>query len=125
MTKAEFSAMLRALAEAWTRHDYAAVCDWFADDVRYADPTRYALRGKKQLRAFFEDDGGHPQRSLFHVAVFDEDQQTGAAEYTYKGHHQYHGVVLIRVKGGKITHWREYQHVDERPWADFTASTAF
>jgi hypothetical protein len=57
--------------------------------------------------------------------VFDEAQQIGMAEYTYEGTHRYHGVVLIRVRDGRITHWREYQHIDEKPWEEFVAATAF
>ena len=35
----------------------------------------------------------------------------GAGEYTYEGTHRYHGVAIVRVEGGLITHWREYQHM--------------
>jgi ketosteroid isomerase-like protein len=93
--------------------------------VRYADPLRYSFRGRDALRAFFEDDGGHAQRCVFHTILFDEEQQTGAVEYTYEGTHRYHGVVLVRVQEGRISHWREYQHIDAREWEELAAGTAF
>src|SRR5258705_201997 len=58
-------------------------------------------------------------------ATNDEAQQVGAAEYTYTGHHQYHGTVLIKVANGRITHWREYQHIDPRPWENFVGTSRF
>ena len=61
----------------------------------------------------------------WHTAVFDTAQQVGAAEYTYEGTYRYHGTVLVRVVGGVITHWREYQHVDPRAWEDFVGGTRF
>jgi hypothetical protein len=115
--------MLDALAQAWARREYAGAAAWFADHVRYADPLRYAFTSRSALLAFFENDEGRPQRTVWHTRVFDERTQCGAAEYTYDGTHRYHGVALIRVADGRITHWREYQHLDSRPWRDFSATT--
>jgi hypothetical protein len=103
MTKTEFRDLLHSLADAWSRRDYAAAAGFFAEDVRYGDPTRYS----------------------FNTIVFDEEQQIGAAEYTYEGTHLYHGLVLAKVAGGEIHRWREYQHVDPREWEEFTSAMAF
>jgi hypothetical protein len=124
MTVAEFELMLDALADAWARRDYPAAVAWFAHDVRYADPLRYAFGSRADLLAFFEADDGLPQRTVWHIRLFDERAQRGVAEYTYEGSHRYHGVVLIRVAGGQITHWREYQHVDPRSREAFIAGTS-
>jgi ketosteroid isomerase-like protein len=124
VTAAEFERMLDALADAWARRDYPAAAAWFAADVRYADPLRYAFDSQAALLAFFETDDGLPQRTVWHMRLFDEPTQRGAAEYTYEGTHRYHGVALIRVADGRITHWREYQHVDSRTREEFVASTA-
>ena len=124
VTAAEFERMLDALADAWARRDYPAAAAWFAADVRYADPLRYAFDSRAALLAFFETDDGLSQRTVWHMRLFDEPTQHGAAEYTYEGTHRYHGVALIRVADGRITHWREYQHVDSRTREEFVASTA-
>ena len=125
MTKAEFSDLLQSLADAWSRRDYAAAASAFAEDVRYGDPTRYSFHGRDELRIFFEDDEGYDQRTVWHTVVFDEEQQVGAAEYTYEGTHRYHGTVLVKIADGKISRWREYQHIDPREWEAFTSETVF
>lgn len=113
------------MAEAWSRRDYAAAASAFAEDVRYADPLRYSFSNRGQLRAFFDADEGYEQRVEWHTIIFDEAEQAGAAEYTYDGTHRYHGTVLIKVEGARITHWREYQHTDSREWEEFVCGTAF
>lgn len=130
MTNAEFKTMLAALADGWQRRDYAAVVSYFAEDVRYADPLRYSFENRQDLLAFFENDEGLEQSTVWHNMIFDEAQQVGVAEYTYDGTWCYHGTVWIRVQTGsdgvaKITHWREYQHTDPREWEDFACGTAF
>lgn len=125
LTASEFRAFLDRLADAWTRRDYAAAAAAFAEDVRYGDPTRYAHAGRAALRAFFEDDEGREQRVAWHEVVFDPARQFGAVEYTYEGTYRYHGTVLVRLANGLVTHWREYQHVDDRAWEDFARETRF
>jgi hypothetical protein len=125
MTQTEFRNLLQSLADAWSRRDYATAADFFAEDVRYGDPTRYSFNGRAELRAFFEADEGYDQRTVWHTVVFDEEQQIGAAEYTYEGTYRYHGTVLVKVADGEISGWREYQHIDPREWERFTSTTAF
>lgn len=125
MTKAEFATFLEQLAQAWSRRDYQAAASFFADDVKYADPLRYAFNGQGELRRFFEADEGQEQHTQWHLVLFDEDDQIGAVEFTYQGSHTYHGVAIIKLKSGKITHWREHQHVDSRPWPEFAGATLF
>ncbi len=125
MTKTEFRALLEALAAAWARRDYVAAAAFFAPDVRYSDPWRYAHAGRDELQRFFADDEGREQSTVWHTVIFDEDQQVGAVEYTYEGTHRYHGTVLVRVQDGKVTHWREYQHVEPRSWEEVVGETRF
>ena len=46
LTKAEFTEMLNELANAWERRDYGAAMDFFSEDIRYADPTRYQMESR-------------------------------------------------------------------------------
>ena len=121
----EFRQLLERLTIGWANRQYVAVAQEFSEDVRYGDPRRYAFDNRRDLQSFFENDEGYEQRTVWHTVVFDEAQQIGMVEYTYEGTHRYHGVVLIRVQDGRITHWREYQHIDEKPWEEFVAATAF
>lgn len=126
MTSAAFGALLGRLQSAWTARDHERAAACFAEDVRYADPTRYRLRGRAALRAFFEDDGGLPQSTIWHHVLFDEAQQLGAAEYTYVGSHRYHGLVLVKVDGGGlVSHWREYQHTSALEFDEYAGDTTF
>jgi hypothetical protein len=61
----------------------------------------------------------------WHTIVFDQDQQTGAAEYTFTGTNTYHGVVVIRLHDDRVANWREYQHRSELDWETFTALNPF
>ena len=125
MTSTEFRVLLEALADGWRRRDYRAVASHFATDVQYGDPLRYHLDGRTALEAFFSADDGFEQYMTWHLVLFDETQQIGAAEYTYEGTHRYHGVALARVRNGLISHWREYQHTDQKVWEDFAGKTRF
>jgi len=125
MTENAFRGLLVRLANGWTNRDYATVIEAFARDVRYADPLRYSLRGRDELQTFFEADDGQEQKTAFHTVIFDELRQVAAVEYTYEGSHRYHGVALIRLENGLITHWREYQHIDQRAWSEFVSGTDF
>ena len=119
MTRQEFEAMLQALARGWTERDYETVASWFAEDVRYADPTRYRFASRAELLEFFQDDEGYEQSTVWHNVVFDEERQVGAAEYTYQGTHRYHGTVWVHVRGDRIARWREYQHISDQEWEEY------
>jgi SnoaL-like protein len=123
MTKSEFEQKLTDIADCWHRHDYQAAAAHYAADICYGDPVRYAIKGRDELLEFFSNDDGLPQITTWHTILFDETKQTGAAEYSYTGTYSYHGIVLIKIDDNRITHWREYQHIDPRDWSDFTATT--
>lgn len=119
MTKTGFIEMLDALAHGWTTRRYESVAAHFAERIFYSDAQNYCLRTNDELLKFFKDDDGLPQKCVFHRAVFDETMQTGAAEYTYEGHHLYHGTVWIKIAGEKIAEWREYQQTSDKNWREY------
>jgi SnoaL-like domain len=125
MTEGRFRELLERLSDGWARRDYAKVIEEYAPDVRYGDPLRYRFTDRAALRAFFEADQGLEQRTVWHNVIFDEARQIAAVEYTYDGSHRYHGVAIVRLAGDRITHWREFQHIDSRDYADFVGATAF
>jgi len=125
MTKEEFKQMLDTLATDWAQKNYDHAASLFAVDVKYGDPMRYQHTSQAELLAFFQNDEGYDQRTVWHTILFDPELQIGAAEYTYEGTHRYHGLVLIKVSGTGITHWREYQHISPLAWQEFVGVTKF
>jgi hypothetical protein len=125
MTRAEFALAMRSLARAWAEKDYPRAAAFFSPDVEYADPQRYQLHGREELRCFFSDDQGFEQRTDLHTVLFDEEQQIGAVEYSYQGTHRYHGVALIKVEGDRFARWREYQHVSALSFDEVAGPTRF
>ena len=124
MTRDEFIALLAEMEAGWNGNDPDRVAACFAEDVDYADPVRYGMTSRAELRRFFELPEGASQWVRWHAIIFDEISQTGAAEYTYEEAQRYHGLVLARVAGGVVTHWREYQHTSDLDHDAFVAGGA-
>lgn len=124
MTRQEFVDLLRRMEEGWNASDRDMVIACFAEDVFYTDPLRYVCRDRDELYGFFDVPEGAPERSTWHTIVFDEETQTGAAEYTYEEAHRYHGLVLVQVANGLVTEWREYQHTSDLDWEDYIRGAA-
>lgn len=113
MTRDDLVAVLGRAAAGWAAGDARAVADCFAEDVDYLDPYRYRFTQRVELVPFFEPpvDGHHV---TWHSILWDDEAQAGAVEYTYEGHHRYHGVAMIRLDAdGRIVLWREWQHLDD------------
>lgn len=113
MSRQAFLAALDGAAAGWRDGDAAAAADCFADDVEYLDPYGYRFTRRADLLPFFEPPpGGH--HVVWHTVIWDEVAETGAVEYTYEGHHRYHGTAIVRLDGdGRIALWREWQHRDD------------
>ena len=125
MSRAEFVALLDRLARGWADGDAAAVAACFAATVDYLDPVRYRFERREDLLPFFEPPpGGHGV--VWHTVAWDPVARTGAVEYTYEGHHRYHGAAIIEVDAtGLITRWREWQHLDDaHDWATLVGGAA-
>ena len=121
MDRDGFRDALEVMAAATNAGDADAVAALFAEDVRYSDPTRYSFTRRDELIPFFEPpEGGHSV--VWHRILFDEVEQTGVAEYSYQGHRRYHGAVIARVADGRVVHRREWQHVSDLDWDEFTGS---
>ena len=113
-TREDFEAVLGSRGgRAGPTGDAAAVADCFAEDVEYLDPFRYRFTRRADLLPFFEPPpGGH--RVTWHSVIWDDAAGTGVVEYTYEGHHRYHGAAIVRLDaGGRIALWREWQHLDD------------
>jgi SnoaL-like protein len=104
----------------------AAAC--FTEDALYEEPPRKQFHsGRADLFEFFGGSRGtdQPMHMTWHHLVFDEVTQIGSGEYTFKLHGQYHGVVMVQLRGGLIARWREYQTESSLSWEEFSAATRF
>ncbi|MGP4104068.1 nuclear transport factor 2 family protein [Nonomuraea sp. KM90] len=118
MDKAGFDHLMQSLADAWSSADPIAAVRCFTDDIVYVDAMnrqRYA-----GLPALYESSGDDsvPKSMIWHHLAFDTQRQIGTGEYTFRGLRQYHGIVIVQLRDGKISRWREYQYQDEAERSD-------
>jgi hypothetical protein len=56
---------------------------------------------------------------------FDRATQIGFGEYTFEANRRFHGTVVVRLKDGKVSRWREYQQPSTLSWEEFAGASAF
>jgi hypothetical protein len=122
MRRRAFEVLIRRLGQAWASGSASDAAACFAELVDYADPLRYRFSSRAELEPFF-GPGPRGHSIVWHRILFDELAQTGVVEYTYVGHHRYHGAAIVEIDGGGlISAWREWQHRDdERDWEAYLA----
>jgi ketosteroid isomerase-like protein len=119
VTSNEFRDCMQQLADAWNKGDARAAADLFAEDALYSSaPNSVAREGRAALFDWFGGINGRakPMQMAWHHLVFDEAQQIGAGEYTFTYEVRTHGMVIIRLRDGKIVHWREYEVESPLDW---------
>lgn len=127
-TTAQFKQLMQTIADGWTEPDPRKAADCYADDAIYSSPPDpHAHQGREDLYRFFYGEGGKPRKMymVWHHLAFDEESQTGFGEYTFRGVHQFHGIVVVRLVDGKIKNWREYEVQSNVPWDGFVEKNKF
>jgi hypothetical protein len=128
MRDGEFFTIMRTVSDGWNEGNASKAADCFTDDAVYMEPPdRQLYAGRKAIYAFF---GGPkqpepPMQMKWHHLAFNAQEQVGYGEYTFKGNHQYHGIVTVVIKAGKIFRWREYQYQSDTAWDNFVGSSRF
>jgi hypothetical protein len=123
-----FGALMGRIATGWNTGDAAGAADCFTDDAVYMEPPdRQRYEGRAALFEFF---GGNqhppPKMSMtWHHLAFDAPTQTGFGEYTFEGSRRYHGIVVVKLRSGKVALWREYQQMSPLPWETFAGPSVF
>ena len=119
-----FVALMQAIADAWNAGDTKRALACFADDAIYMEPPdEQRYEGREELHDFFGGEHPPPMELAWHHLVVDGD--IGVGEYTYRGTHQYHGLVIVQLRGGVIARWREYQTESALPCEDFVGPSRF
>lgn len=116
---------MQQLARAWSEQNTHMALDCFTEDAVYIEPPDIQFyQGHEQLRPYFA--ALQPGTSMqFHHLWFDEQNQTGAGEYSFGMQDQAtadHGVVVVELRDGRIAFWREYQRQGPPAFKDFTAT---
>jgi hypothetical protein len=123
-----FAALMDRIATGWNTGDAAGAADCFTEDAVYMEPPdRQRYEGRSALFEFF---GGNqrlpPKMSMtWHHLAFDTPTQTGFGEYTFEGSRRYHGIVVVKLRSGKVARWREYQQMSPLPWETFAGRSLF
>lgn len=126
MTDADFRGLLDRVAAGWNAGDARRAADCFAEDAVYEEPPAKQLhKGRAALYEFFGGAAKLPMKMRWHHIAFDAASGVGFGEYTFALNNQYHGIVVVRVRDGVITHWREYQYRSTLPYEDFAKESAF
>lgn len=120
--------MLATVALGWNSGNARLAADCFTEDAMYSSPPDKRIRkGRQELFEFFGGEKGRPQpmSMLWHHIVFDETTQIGMGEYTFTYQIRTHGAVVIRIVGGKIANWREYEHESRLGWEEMIGENHF
>lgn len=125
-THGEFRALMERVAAGWNAGDARAAAACFAEDAVYEEPPAKQLhKGRAALLEFFGGDEKLPMKMRWHHLAFDEATGVGFGEYTFALNRQYHGIVVVKVRDGRIVRWREYQTQSPLPYEEFAKETAF
>jgi ketosteroid isomerase-like protein len=127
-TTAQFRSLMETVSAGWNAGDARKAADCFTEDALYLEPPdKQFYDGRPALYEFF---GGAtkpepPMKMTWHHLAFDESSQVGFGEYTFQMNRRYHGIVVVKVRDGKIANWREYQYESKLDWKDFVAKSPF
>jgi len=122
-----FPEVMQTVAEGWNSGNSRLAASCFAENAIYSGPPSPGHRGRNALYEFFGGNKGRelPMHMVWHHLVFDPTQQIGVGEYTFRYQTQTHGLVIVKVSGGLIQNWREYEIESELPWEKFVGDNRF
>jgi ketosteroid isomerase-like protein len=123
-----FESLMQTVADGWNEGDAKKAADCYTEDAIYTEPPdKQVYVGRKALYKFFGGDKKPepPMKMTWHHLAFDETSQIGFGEYTFQMKNRYHGIVIVKIRGGKISSWREYQYNCDLEWRDFARKNDF
>lgn len=127
-SEAQFRTLMETVAAGWNAGDARRAADCFTEDAVYSEPPRKQFyRGREALYEFFggKEKPDPPMKMTWHHLAFDEEAQIGFGEYTFQMNNRYHGIVVVRLRGGRIANWREYQYQSPLEWQEFVDDNRF
>ena len=128
ITAAQFKELMQTVAAGWNEGNAKKAADWYTEDALYTEPPeKQVYVGRKALYEFFGGDRKPepPMKMTWHHLAFDEASQIGFGEYTFQMNNRYHGIVIVKIRSGKISNWREYQYKSDLEWREFVKKNDF
>lgn len=120
ITSEEFKSLMQRLAQAWNGANARTAANCFTDDGIYLDPPdKEICVGREALYEFFGGDAPTPMEMIWRCLAFDEREQKGFGEYSFKGKANNHGVAVVEIRVGRISSWRQYQYDCDLRWQEF------
>ena len=123
-----FEKLMNTIAEGWNEGNARKSADCFSGDAIYIEPPdKQVYHGRDALFEFFGGIQGPdvPMHMTWHHLSFNEEEQVGFGEYSFRMHGNYHGIVTVKVENGLIKFWREYQYKTELSWEEFAKLNLF
>jgi len=127
-TAEDFRRLMNTVAASWNEGDARNAADCYTEDAVYTEPPdKQVYVGRNALYEFFGGDKKPkpPMKMKWHHLAFDEESQIGFGEYTFQMNNRYHGIVIVKIRNGKISNWREYQTKSNLEWKDFVEKNKF
>ena len=124
----QFEELMEELAAAWNSNDARRAVACFTEDAVYLDPPdKLLFRGQDELFEFFGGDEGRPKAMtmVWHHLVYDAETAIGMGEFTFAYGTAAHGVVVVKIRDGRIANWREYWYESELSWHEFVQRNPF
>ena len=123
LNTAEFQQLVNTVSSGWNEGNAKKATSAFSDNAIYVEPpNKQHDVGREALFKFFGGDSGRPEQMqmVWHYLVFDEAQQLGVGEFTFRYgiDYQVHGTAMLKVTNGLISHWREYLFKSSLPWEE-------
>jgi hypothetical protein len=126
--RVDFEHVMSVVAESWNRNDARSASQCFTDDALYSSPPSPRMRqGRTSLFEFFGGVRGRPRimHMEWHHLIFDQTQQIGTGEYTFTYNATTHGIVIVKLRDGLISNWREYEIESPLPWKQLVGKNKF
>jgi|SRR5438045_531179 len=122
----DFEKIMTALAAARNEGNAAQAADLFTENAVYGNPgSGPTHKGRAALRKLFSRASVQPRKFEWHHLLFNEPDQVGAGEFTLEGGRRYHGMAIVKIENGRISHWREYPVSSRLNWEEFTSENRF
>jgi len=124
----QFNILMQTISDGWNEGNARKSADSFCEDAVYTEPPdKQVYQGREALYEFFGGDAGTeiPMHMTWHHLTFNEEEQIGFGEYSFRMYGNYHGVVIVKIENGLVKFWREYQYQTELNWEEFSKLSSF